>query len=138
GGGRGPRYPPAHRGHGGGSGAPRGRDGAGRGGRPACGGAARRAFGRAGRRAGQRASGTAHREGGRPVSADVVIVGAGVIGAATAFHLSLLGAGDVLVLDRATVGSGMSCRSSALVRMHYTFGPEVALALRPHPMFPPS
>jgi glycine/D-amino acid oxidase-like deaminating enzyme len=33
------------------------------------------------------------------VSADVVIVGAGVIGAATAFHLSLLGAGDVLVLE---------------------------------------
>jgi len=69
------------------------------------------------------------------VSADVVIVGAGVIGAATAFHLSLLGAGDVLVLDRATVGSGMSCRSSALVRMHYTFGPEVELALRSDAMF---
>jgi glycine/D-amino acid oxidase-like deaminating enzyme len=65
----------------------------------------------------------------------VVIVGAGVIGAATAFHLSLLGAGDVLVLDRATVGSGMSCRSSALVRMHYTFGPEVELAVRSDAMF---
>ena len=69
------------------------------------------------------------------MSADVVIVGAGVIGAATAFHLSLLGAGDVLVLDRTTVGSGMSCRSSALVRMHYTFGPEVALAVRSDAMF---
>jgi len=69
------------------------------------------------------------------VSADVVVVGAGVIGAATAFHLSLLGAGDVLVLDRATAGSGMSCRSSALVRMHYTFGPEVELAVRSDAMF---
>ena len=69
------------------------------------------------------------------MSADVVIVGAGVIGAAAAFHLSLLGAGDVLVLDRATVGSGMSCRSSALVRMHYTFGPEVELAVRSDAMF---
>jgi glycine/D-amino acid oxidase-like deaminating enzyme len=69
------------------------------------------------------------------VSADVVIVGAGVIGAATAFHLSQLGAGDALVLDRATVGSGMSCRSSALVRMHYTFGPEVELAVRSDAMF---
>jgi glycine/D-amino acid oxidase-like deaminating enzyme len=69
------------------------------------------------------------------MSADVVIVGAGVIGAATAFHLSLLGAGDVLVLDRATVGSGMSCRSSALVRMHYTSGPEVELAVRSDAMF---
>ena len=69
------------------------------------------------------------------MSAEVVIVGAGVIGAATAFHLSLLGAGDVLVLDRATAGSGMSCRSSALVRMHYTFGPEVELAVRSDAMF---
>ena len=69
------------------------------------------------------------------MSADVVIVGAGVIGAATAFHVSLLGAGDVLVLDRATAGSGMSCRSSALVRMHYTFGPEVELAVRSDAMF---
>jgi len=69
------------------------------------------------------------------MSADVVIVGAGVIGAATAFHLSLLGAGDVLVLDRATVASGMSSRSSALVRMHYTFGPEVELAVRSDAMF---
>ena len=69
------------------------------------------------------------------MSADVVVVGAGVIGAATAFHLSLMGAGDVLVLDRASAGSGMSCRSSALVRMHYTFGPEVELAVRSDAMF---
>ena len=69
------------------------------------------------------------------MSADVIVVGAGVIGAATAFQLSLLGAGDVLVLDRATAGSGMSCRSSALVRMHYTFGPEVELAVRSDAMF---
>lgn len=69
------------------------------------------------------------------MSADVIVVGAGVIGAATAFHLSLLGVRDVLVLDRATAGSGMSCRSSALVRMHYTFAPEVKLALRSDAMF---
>src|SRR5262249_34270678 len=61
-------------------------------------------------------------------AADVLIVGAGVIGAATAFHLTRLGAGSVTVLDRASVGSGMSSRSSALVRMHYTFPPEVDLA----------
>lgn len=69
------------------------------------------------------------------MSADVIVVGAGVIGAATAFQLGLAGAGRVLVLDRATVGSGMSCRSSALIRMHYTFGPEVELALRSDAMF---
>jgi sarcosine oxidase, subunit beta len=69
------------------------------------------------------------------MSADVIIIGAGVIGAATAFQLSLASAGEVLVLDRATVGSGMSCRSSALIRMHYTFAPEVELAVRSDAMF---
>jgi sarcosine oxidase subunit beta len=69
------------------------------------------------------------------VTADVIIIGAGVIGAAAAFQLGLLGAGDVLVVDRATAGSGMSCRSSALVRMHYTFPPEVELAVRSDAMF---
>jgi sarcosine oxidase subunit beta len=65
----------------------------------------------------------------------VIIVGAGVAGASAAFHLSRLGAGDVLVLDRGTVGSGMSSRSSALVRMHYVFRPEVELAVRSDRMF---
>jgi sarcosine oxidase subunit beta len=69
------------------------------------------------------------------MSADVIIVGAGVAGASTAFHLSRLGAGDVLVVDRGTAGSGMSSRSSAMIRMHYTFRPEVELAVRSDRMF---
>ncbi len=69
------------------------------------------------------------------MSPDVIVVGAGVIGASTAFHLGRLGAGDVLVLERQHAGSGMSSRSSALVRMHYTFGPEVELAVRSDHMF---
>ena len=69
------------------------------------------------------------------MSADVIIVGAGVAGASTAFHLSRLGAGDVLVVDRDTAGSGMSSRSSAMIRMHYTFRPEVELAVRSDQMF---
>ena len=73
--------------------------------------------------------------GTRRMSADVIVVGAGVAGAATAFHLSLLGAGDVLVVDRGTAGSGMSSRSSAMIRMHYTFRPEVELAVRSDRMF---
>ncbi|MGO9217684.1 MAG: NAD(P)/FAD-dependent oxidoreductase [Streptosporangiaceae bacterium] len=69
------------------------------------------------------------------MSADVIVVGAGVAGVATAFHLSRLGAGDVLVVDRGTAGSGMSSRSSAMIRMHYTFRPEVELAVRSDRMF---
>jgi sarcosine oxidase, subunit beta len=68
-------------------------------------------------------------------TADVLVIGAGVIGAATAFHLTRLGAGPVTVLDRGTVAAGMSSRSSALVRMHYTFAPEVDLAVRSDQMF---
>lgn len=41
-------------------------------------------------------------------SANVVIVGAGVVGSAVAFHLAQAGARDVLVLDRGAVGQGSS------------------------------
>ena len=41
----------------------------------------------------------------------------------------------MLVVDRDTVGSGMSSRSSAMIRMHYTFRPEVELAVRSDRMF---
>jgi sarcosine oxidase, subunit beta len=66
---------------------------------------------------------------------DVLVIGAGVIGAATAFHLTRLGAGSVTVADRSTVAAGMSSRSSALIRMHYTFSGEVDLAVRSDHLF---
>ncbi len=65
-----------------------------------------------------------------PASADCVVLGAGVMGASIAFHLVRRGAGRVLVLDKGDVASGGSGRSSALVRMHYSFPPEVDLAVR--------
>jgi sarcosine oxidase subunit beta len=58
----------------------------------------------------------------------VVVVGAGVTGASIAFHLARRGAGRVLVLDQGELAHGGSGRSSALVRMHYSFPPEVQLA----------
>ncbi len=63
-------------------------------------------------------------------TADVVILGAGVMGASTAFHLARRGAGRVLVLDKGDVAHGGSGRSSALVRMHYSYPPEVDLAVK--------
>jgi len=56
-----------------------------------------------------------------PRSADFVILGAGVMGASIAFHLARRRAGRILVLDKGDVASGGSGRSSALVRMHYSF-----------------
>ncbi len=66
---------------------------------------------------------------------DVVVVGAGVIGSSVAFHAIDRHLGVVEVVDRNTVGAGMSCRSSALVRSHYPFPPEIELALRSRKMF---
>jgi glycine/D-amino acid oxidase-like deaminating enzyme len=62
-------------------------------------------------------------------TADVIIVGAGVMGASTAFSLAQRKAGRVLVIDKDRVGQGNSGRSSALIRMHYSFPPEVQLAV---------
>lgn len=62
--------------------------------------------------------------------ADVVIVGAGVTGSSIAFQLALRRAGRVLVVEKSEVGFGGSGRSSALVRMHYSFPGEVQLAVK--------
>jgi sarcosine oxidase subunit beta len=62
-------------------------------------------------------------------TADVVVIGAGVMGASIAFHLAKRRAGKILVLDKDYVASGASGRSSGLVRMHYSYAPEVQLAL---------
>lgn len=64
-----------------------------------------------------------------PRTADIVILGAGVMGASIAFHLAQRNAGKVTVIDKDHVASGGSGRSSALVRMHYSFPAEVKLAL---------
>ena len=50
---------------------------------------------------------------------EVIIVGGGLEGAATAWALAQRGVTDVLVLERATVGSGMTGKSSGIVRCHY-------------------
>ena len=66
---------------------------------------------------------------------DFVILGAGVMGASIAFQLARRRAGRIAVLDKDHVGSGGSSRSSALVRMHYSFRPGVQLALVSLKMF---
>jgi sarcosine oxidase subunit beta len=67
-------------------------------------------------------------------SAEVVIIGAGVNGLSTARALVELGLGDVLVLDRATAGSGGSGKSSGIVRCHYGNRSLAAMAWRSLPV----
>jgi sarcosine oxidase subunit beta len=60
-------------------------------------------------------------------TADVVVIGAGIHGASTAFHLARRGS-RVVVLERAAAASGATGRSSGLVRLHYDLAAESALA----------
>ncbi len=62
------------------------------------------------------------------------MVGAGVVGCSIAFHLARAGA-RVRVFDKSRICAGMSARSGALVRMHYTFEPEAELAWKSHHYF---
>src|SRR6476469_2788099 len=71
----------------------------------------------------------------KPATADIMILGAGVMGASIAFHLAQRKAGKIVVIDKGHVGQGGSGRSSALVRMHYSYPPEVQLALASLQMF---
>src|SRR5580698_5131590 len=64
----------------------------------------------------------------RSETADVVIVGAGVSGLSTARALVELGIRDVVVVDRATIGSGGSGKSSGIVRCHYGVRSLAAMA----------
>jgi glycine/D-amino acid oxidase-like deaminating enzyme len=53
-------------------------------------------------------------------TADVVIIGGGVTGASTAYHLTLRGVRDVIVVDKGAIASGGTGKSSACVRQHYS------------------
>lgn len=61
-------------------------------------------------------------------TADVVIVGGGLEGASTAWALGQRGITDVTVLERSTVGSGMTGKSSGIVRCHYGVSSLAAMA----------
>ena len=53
-------------------------------------------------------------------TADVVIIGGGVTGLSTAFHLTRRGVRDVIVVDKGAIASGGTGKSSACVRQHYS------------------
>jgi sarcosine oxidase, subunit beta len=67
-------------------------------------------------------------------AANIIVIGAGVVGCSLAFHLARAGA-RVQVFDKGGICAGMSARSGALVRMHYTFAPEAELAWKSHRYF---
>jgi len=60
---------------------------------------------------------------------DVVVVGAGITGAATAYHLMGEGAARVLLVERAGAASGGTGKSAAICRQHYSTPLMARLAL---------
>lgn len=67
--------------------------------------------------------------GAVPHTVDVIVVGGGVVGVATAWHLARLGAGRVLLLERDGLASGATGRSTAIVRTHYVHRVLAEMAL---------
>ncbi len=53
-------------------------------------------------------------------TADVVVIGGGVMGCSMLYHLARLGVTRSLLLERDVLGSGSTGRSQAICRMHYS------------------
>ena len=53
-------------------------------------------------------------------TADVVIIGGGVMGCSILYHLARLGVTNSVLLERDVLGSGSTGRSQAICRMHYS------------------
>ena len=53
-------------------------------------------------------------------TADVVIIGGGVMGCSMLYHLARLGLTQSLLLEQDVLGSGSTGRSQAICRMHYS------------------
>ncbi len=68
-------------------------------------------------------------------TADVIVIGGGVMGTSIAFNLARRRAGRVVLLEKNTVCSGTSAKSSAIVRTHYTTRPTAVMALMARGIF---
>src|SRR3954468_14815218 len=64
-----------------------------------------------------------------PARADVVVVGGGVMGASTAFHLAEAGV-DVLLLERDRLAGGSTSKAAGGVRAQFSDALNIALGAR--------
>jgi sarcosine oxidase subunit beta len=56
-----------------------------------------------------------------PDTADVVIIGAGLMGCSTAYELAKRGVKRIVVLEKNSIGSGATGQSSGVLRGHYSY-----------------
>lgn len=66
-------------------------------------------------------------------TADVVIVGGGIIGASIAYHLTTKGVRDILVLERDRLGSGSTGKNAGGIRLQFSSEINVKLSQRSLP-----
>ncbi|GAC1459308.1 MAG: FAD-binding oxidoreductase [Candidatus Limnocylindrales bacterium] len=66
-------------------------------------------------------------------SAEVVVIGGGVIGASIAYHLTQRGIRDVLVLERDRLGSGSTSRNAGGIRLQFSTEINVRMSQRSLP-----
>ncbi len=67
--------------------------------------------------------------------ADIVVVGGGVHGASTAWHLAKRRAGNIVLIEKDGIASGASGWSSAIVRMHYQLESLVKITMYGREMY---
>ena len=65
-----------------------------------------------------------------PTRASVVVVGGGVMGVSTAFHLAEAGVQDVLLLDGGPLGGGSTCKAAGGVRAMFSDEVNIELGKR--------
>ncbi|MDH5277584.1 MAG: FAD-binding oxidoreductase [Actinomycetota bacterium] len=70
-----------------------------------------------------------------PDQAEVVVIGGGVMGASTAFHLAEAGVGDVLLLEKDALACGSTSKSAGGVRAQFSDAVNIALGARSLPAF---
>ena len=65
-----------------------------------------------------------------PAQASVVIVGGGVMGLSTAYHLAAAGVRDVVLVEQAELGSGSTCKAAGGVRAQFSDPVNIELGNR--------
>ena len=63
-------------------------------------------------------------------TADAVIIGGGIVGASTLYHLTELGIKSPVLLDKGGFASGSTGDSAAIVRQHYSNPVSIVLVLK--------
>ena len=65
-----------------------------------------------------------------PAHADVVVIGGGVMGLSTAYHLAAAGVRDVLLVEQDELGSGSTSKAAGGVRAQFSDAVNIELGLR--------